>query len=254
MASAGQPADLSRIRVNCAYCSLSELCLPHGLGPDELNILESITKHSKPMHRGTYLFRDGDPFISLYAVRSGSVKLYKLADNGDDHIIGFYFPGEVLGFDAIEKNRHVCSAITMETSTYCSFPFNRLENICSKLPGLQHHIFSLMSRELSGEHELLLSLADKTAEERVATFLISLSQRFKRIGYSPQAFKLAMSRQDIGNYLGLTTETVSRILARLQREYIIATERKNIEIKDLDRLHDLCTSHMKNSKCAGDSA
>ena len=236
-----QVADFSKIKVACSNCNLSELCLPRGLEPEELNMLESVVRQSKPLHRGDYIFRTGDPFRSLFAVHSGTIKLYTTTDSGDDQIMGFYFPGEILGFDAIENNQHACSAVALETSTYCAFSFNRLEDICNRIPGLQRQIFRLMSRELSSDNELLLTLSNKNAEGKIATFLVSLSHRFKRLGYSSSVFKLAMSRQDIGNYLGLTIETVSRIFSRLQRDNIIATARKNVEIKDHARLKNICT-------------
>ena len=243
-----QVTDFSRLKASCSNCNLSELCLPRSLTPQEFDDLEDIIKRSRPLHRGDHIFRSGDPFHSLYAVRSGTVKLYTTTDAGDDQIMGFYFPGEIMGFDAIENDRHLCSAIALETITYCAFSFTRLEDLCKKIPGLQHQIFRLMSRELSSDNELLLTLSNKNAEEKIATFLVSLSSRFNRLGYSSTEFRLAMSRQEIGNYLGLTIETVSRIFSKLQRENYIATERKIVQIKNLAALKVLCSGSPESAE------
>ncbi len=246
MNSKPQITDLSEIKLSCSNCNLAELCLPRGLDLKELDTLEQIIKRSKPIHKGDYIFRNGDTFRSLYAVRSGTIKIYTTTNNGDNQVMGFYFPGEIIGFDAIENNKHQCSAVALETSTYCAFNFDNIEEICTTIPGLQHQMFRLMSRELTTENELLLTLCNKNAEEKIATFLISLSHRFEQRGYAANEFKLTMSRQDIGNYLGLTIETVSRIFSKLQRDKIIAIDHKIVEIKDREILHKICTKSYEN--------
>ncbi len=246
MNSKPQITDLSEIKLSCSNCNLAELCLPRGLDLKELDTLEQIIKRSKPIHKGDYIFRNGDPFRSLYAVRSGTIKIYTTTDDGDNQVMGFYFPGEIIGFDAIENNKHQCSAVALETSTYCAFNFDNFEELCTTIPGLQHQMFRLMSKELTTENELLLTLCNKNAEEKIATFLISLSNRFEQRGYAANEFKLSMSRQDIGNYLGLTIETVSRIFSKLQRDQIIATNHKVVEIKDSETLHQICTKSSEN--------
>jgi CRP/FNR family transcriptional regulator, anaerobic regulatory protein len=218
---------------------LHELCLPRGLKVEDLEQLESVVKRSHPLQGGDYLFRAGDALNNLYAVRSGSIKLFLVDKNGVDQILGFYFPGEILGLDAIDSKKHLCTAIAMETSSYCAFPFTHLADICSRVPELQNQMFRMMSRELTYENELLLTIGKKNAEERLATFLLSLSNRFQRLGYSSKEFKLAMSRQEIANYLGLTIETVSRILSRFQKEQIIDVARKQINIKNHEVLHKI---------------
>jgi len=205
-----------------------------------LEVLEKMVKRSRPLHRSDYIFRAGDKFKSLYAVRSGTVKVYTTTDNGEEQIMGFYFPGEIIGFDAIESDKHVCSAIALETSSFCAFSFEKLEVVSGNIPGLRHQIYRLMSRELSSDNQLLLTLSNKAAEEKIATFLISLSGRFERLGYSANEFKLAMSRQEIGNYLGMTIETVSRIFSKLQRKNIISTNHKIVQIIDPNALDRIC--------------
>lgn len=231
---------LSEIKLSCSNCNLAELCLPRGLNLKELDKMEKIIKRSKPIQKGDYIFRSGDPFRSLYAVRSGTVKIYTIADDGNKQVMGFYFPGEIIGFDGIEKDIHQCSAVALETCTYCGINFHNLEEISSSIPGLQHQIFRLMSKEVTTENKLLLTLCNKNAEEKIATFLISLSHRFEQRGYSANEFKLVMSRQDIGNYLGLTIETVSRVFSKFQREQIIDTNQKIVNLKNIDALHQIC--------------
>lgn len=235
-----QAVDFTKIKVSCENCNLAELCLPRGLGQKDLEKLERALRRARPLQKGEYLFRAGDAIGSLHAVRSGSVKLYTTDADGEEQIIGFYFPGEILGLDALETDKHTCTAIAMETSSLCSFPFNSLSELCTQVPALQEQMFRLMSRELSYENQLLLTIGKKSAEERIATFLLSLSSRFKRLGYSANEFKLAMSRQEIGNYLGLTIETVSRIFGRLQKNGLISTDRKFIKIADMGGLQSMC--------------
>lgn len=241
MASSHQVFDISKFKVSCGNCSLSELCLPWGMKLEDLNELEKIIKRVRPLQRGEYLFHTGDKFQQIYAVRSGAIKAYKTTEDGNEQILGFYLPGELLGLDAIDNMEHVCTTVALETSSFCSIPFQRLEDLCHKIPGLQHQLYRLMSRELSTENESLLLLGKKSAEEKIATFLINLSSRLHQLGYSATEFRLPMSRQEIGNYLGLTVETVSRIFSRLQKDKLISIDRKLIKIVDFDALHNMCS-------------
>jgi len=235
-----QTFNIEKFKVSCANCNLAELCLPRGLEEGDLEKLETIIKRAQPLQRGDYLFRTGDQFHAIYAIRSGAVKVYKTTSDGDEQILGFHLPGELLGLDAIEWKHHVCTAVALETSSFCAIPFSRLEEMCQLLPGLQNQMYRLMSRELSTENESLLLLGKKSAEEKVATFLINLSTRLHLLGYSDTDFRLPMSRQEIGNYLGLTIETVSRIFSRLQNGKYISIDHKQVQITDLDTLHNLC--------------
>lgn len=237
--------DLQKIKVSCASCSLSELCLPRGMGQGALEKLESIVKRSSPLQKGDVLFRTGDEFKGIFAVRSGLVKVFATDDDGEEQIIGFFLPGEMLGLDAIESQIHACSAVALETSSYCTVPFSELSEICKQIPELQNQLLRIMSRELSSENKMLLTLGKKNSEEKVATFLLTISTRYYQLGYSANEFKLMMSRQEIGNYLGITFETVSRVLGLLQRNGIIKVNRKAIKIIDMVALKNLvsgCTS------------
>ena len=229
-----------KIKTSCNTCGLSDLCLPAGLEQSDMDKLEESVNRSRPIHKGDVIFEMGNKFDSVYAIRSGTAKLIRLTETGDEQIIGFYLPGELLGLDAIENGQYKCTAVAMETLTYCAFPFDRLATLSQVIPGLQQQIFRLMSKELSSENEMLLSICNKNAEARVATFLISLSQRFQNLGYSSSEFNLSMSRQEIATYLGLTMETVSRIISKFQKQGILKTERKMVTISENERLHQIC--------------
>ena len=231
--------DLSKVRVTCECCHLSAMCLPHSLSPHEIEQINKLVRHSHALRRGDFLFRNGAEFTSLYAVRSGSFKVFTYTDEGNEQILGFYFPGEIIGFDAINNNRHASSALALETSSYCAIPFARLEDLSMAIPKLQHRVMQLMSMEITHENDLMTMLCNKSAEEKVGTFLLTLSARFSQLGYSSTSFKLAMSRQDIGNFLGLSVETVSRILSRLQKDNFIAINNKSIELLDSDKLSEI---------------
>jgi CRP/FNR family transcriptional regulator len=228
--------DLSKIRVTCRVCSLSELCLPRGLDARSLQLLDGVVQRSAQLRRNDRLFRAGDTLDSLYAVRSGSLKLQAMTDDGREQIIGFYFPGELIGLDALATGHHVCTAVALETSSTCSIPFARLSDVCRQVPGLQDQMFRLMGRELTADSELLMAINRKTADARIAGFLLSLSRRLQRLGYSANEFRLSMSRQEIGDYLGLTVETVSRVFSRLNANKAITTRHRLVRILDPARL------------------
>ncbi len=229
--------DFTHLKVACAECSLYRLCLPMGLDHEDLGRLDAILKRSRPLRRGDHLFRTDDRFRSMYAVRSGSVKTYTPCEDGTEQVIGFHLPGELVGLDAIENERHLCSAKVLETTSVCELPYERLFELSAQIPSLQRHFFRLLSKELGRDEHMLLLLGKATAEERLATFLVNLSQRFKARGFSEMEFNLSMSRHDIGNYLGLAVETVSRMFSRLQDDGVLTVHRKNIVIHDMARLH-----------------
>lgn len=235
-----QVVDINKFKTSCETCNLAELCLPRGLNKQELVQLEKMIRQTRPLQKGEYLFRSGDPLSSLYAVRSGSIKLFTNSNDGEEQIIGFYLPGEIVGLDGFDNDVHSCGAIALETSSLCNFPYKQLTDICKKIPALQDQMFRLMGREISDENKLLLTISKKSAEERIATFLISLSMRFRTLGFSAEEFKLSMSRQEIGNYLGLTIETVSRIFSRFQKSNYISIDKKHIRITDRAGLGLVC--------------
>lgn len=243
--SSNPVVSIANIKVACQNCSLASLCLPMGLNPSDVEKLEAIVKRSRPLRRGDHLFEADGPFRSLYAVKTGSVKTYTIGADGSEQVLGFHLPGELLGLDAIQGERHRCSARILETSSVCELPFNRLEELASHIPSLQHQLFRLLSKEIGQDTDMVALLSRSPAEERLASFLLSLSERFKRRGFSAREFNLSMSRQEIGSYLGLALETVSRLFTRFQDEGILRVERKHIEVLDLDRLRAV-VSHQTN--------
>jgi CRP/FNR family transcriptional regulator len=227
------------IRVACKHCSLATLCLPMGLDPGDLDRLEDIVKRARPLHRGDFLFREGDRFRSLYVVKTGSVKSFAPSAEGGEQVLGFHLPGELIGLDAIEKDAHICSAKALETAAICEVPFSRLEELTATIPSLQHQMYRLLSKEIAHDTDMLLLLGKKRAEERLAAFLVSMSKRLQKRGLSPTDFHLSMSRHEIGNYLGLAVETVSRLFTRFQEEGLMQVDRKHIQLHAMDALESL---------------
>ena len=230
---------LSTLKTACKNCKLHQLCLPLGLENDDMDQLDSIVKRAKPYQKGEYLFQHGDTFNAIYAVRSGSVKTFSQDDTGDEQITGFYLAGEMMGLDAVHEGHHPCSAIALETTSVCKIPFNRLEELSSQLPNLQHQLLRIMSKEITEDQALLILLGQKSAEERVAAYIVNMSDRMDKRGFSSLEFNLSMSRKDIGNYLGLTIETISRTFSNLQQKKLINSQRKHIEITDPEKLRAL---------------
>lgn len=230
----------SRAKGNCAIscnnCSISQLCLPFSLNGQEMDKLDEIIERKKPLHKGDYLFESGAPLNAIYAVRSGSFKSYTLSEQGDEQITGFHLAGDLVGFDAINKMQHQSFSQALETSMVCEIPFETLDELAGKLPKLRQQIMRLMSSEITYDQEMLLLLNKKSAEERLASFIYNLSERFGERGFSRKEFRFTMTRGEIGNYLGLTVETISRLLSRFQKADLIKVEGKFITILDNDAL------------------
>jgi CRP/FNR family transcriptional regulator len=236
MGANSKVVSIDGIKVACGNCSLATLCLPFGLDTDDVERLEKIIKRNRPIQRGHVLFSPGDKFQSLYVIKTGAVKTFSQTPSGDEHVIGFHLPGEMLGLDAIQNDQHGCFAKALETTAICELPFQSLEQLSTSIPSLQHQMLRLLSKEVSAEASMISLLNNSTAEERLASFLLSLSDRFKRRGFSATDFFLAMSRQDIGSYLGLALETVSRLFTRFQEHGILEVDRKHVQIRDMDAL------------------
>jgi len=218
---------------------MSALCLPLALDSSSLDRLDKVIERGRPIHKNKYIFHGGDPFRAVYAIRSGAVKSFCISDDGSEQVTGFYLPGEIFGWDGIDNNTHSNTATTLETTALCEIPFARFEEISRTMPILQKHFIRLMAKELTSDQELIGLLAKSSAEERVASLLLSLSSRLKRQHLSATQFRLPMSRADIGNYLGLTVETVSRVFSRFQSFDLILCDKKEIEIINLNGLSAL---------------
>lgn len=226
-------------QVNCGNCRLNSICLPLALESDDIQQLDDIIQRSKPLQKGTFLYREGDDFQSVFAVRSGTLKAFRTTDDGREQVTGFYFPGEIVGMDGISKNLHASSARALETSAVCEIPFASLEKLSAIMPRLQRHFFQLMSSEITADQLLITLLSKNSAEERVAALMLSISSRNARRKLSATRFRLPMSRVDIGNYLGLTVETVSRVFSRMQKLELLEVDNKEIQILDLEGVRSL---------------
>ncbi|MBE0439134.1 MAG: fumarate/nitrate reduction transcriptional regulator Fnr [Gammaproteobacteria bacterium] len=236
--------DLAKIehehRVACQDCSLFRLCLPLGLQNSDLAQLDTIIKRSQSYKRAHTLFSTGNEFKSLYVVRSGSFKTTISAVNGREQVTGFYFPGEFIGLDAIHQQSYQSNAKALETSSVCELPFENLQDIGKQMPQLQIQLLTRLSKELSSDKNLMLLLGKKTADEKIATFLLSLSKRFHDRGFSATEFQLTMSRSDIANHLGLAVETVSRVMSRFQEDGLIEINGKAISLLNTTAINVMC--------------
>lgn len=227
------------LRVACSRCNLKELCLPLGLSSDELNKVDAVVSSRRRLARGDTLFRSGDVFQALHAVRSGFLKSTLAAPDGREQVTGFHMAGELIGMDGIGSGRHACNTVALEDSEVCVIPYERLEDVAGAVPALRNHFHKVMSREIVREHGVMLLLGTMNAEERLAAFLLNLSQRFEARGYSRSEFVLRMTRAEIGNYLGLKLETVSRALSRFAADGLIEVNQKHVQIKNAAGLREL---------------
>lgn len=233
--------SIAQLRQSCRSCSLRDLCLPLGLGADDMQKLESIVHSRGPIRSGEHLFREGDAFHALYAVKSGAVKTYTIDNQGREHVLGFHIAGEVTGLDGIHSGRNRCNAVALQTTSVCAVPFARLEQVIHEVPGLQAQMLRIMSRELSASAQLA---TDHSAEERLAGFLLGLSKRYARRGLPPNLLSLPMPRRDIASHLRLATETVSRLFARFQADGLVSVRRREVQILDVEALHALGASFL----------
>ncbi len=234
-----QTVPIDKLRVACSTCGLKELCLPIGLTGEELGKIDSLVSLRRSFRKGTHIYRAGEPFDALYAVRAGFFKTTVLLADGRDQVTGFSMAGELLGMDGIGTEKHTCDAVALEDSEVCVIPFSRLEEFSRELHSLQHHFHKVMSREIVRDHGVMMLLGSMRAEERLAAFLVNLSQRFTARGYSPSEFYLRMTREEIGSYLGLKLETVSRVFSKFQGDGMISVQQKHVRIIDIPRLRQL---------------
>lgn len=220
----------------CSTCAFSQACLSEGMDKRALLDLHVLVEHVGPLHAGEHIFREGDPFEAIAAVRTGTVKTYVVDRDGREHVLGFHLPGEVIGLNAIDGEHYPCNAIALDTVMLCRFSFPKIAVLAARLPGLQKHLFRLLSRDI-GRAALLAG--DWSADQRMAAFLIALSRRLAARGFSAKRFQLTMARTDIANYLRLAPETVSRVLKRFQQDGLLGVDRRELELLDREQLETL---------------
>ncbi|GAA0543518.1 MULTISPECIES: fumarate/nitrate reduction transcriptional regulator Fnr [Rheinheimera] len=230
---------MQRSAINCQDCGFSQLCLPFSLNDTELNRLDDIIQRKKPLHKADMLFEAGQTQRCLYAIRTGSFKTFTLTEQGEQQITGFHLPGDIVGFDALSNQQHPSYAEALETAMVCEIPLPNLETLLDQLPRLRQQMMRLMSEDIQADQQMMLLLNRKTAEQKLATFLSQLAQRYASRGFSGSEFRLTMTRSDIGNYLGLTVETISRLLSKLDKEQLIQVNGKLISINDKTALSKL---------------
>ena len=237
----GSPGSLKLIHVKsaCENCRVRELCLPTSLDGVQLNLMDQLVKRVKPLKKGEYLYHTGDDFKGLYAIQSGALKTMGLTVEGKEQVTGFHLEGELVGMDAVDISQHPCNAIALENTEVCLIPFNKLEDLAQEVPKLMHDLARIMSREILREERTLIMLGSTSAEQRLAMFLLNLYKRQLRRGGEECLLRLQMTRQDIGNYLGLAFETVSRHLNHFQEEQLLTIENRKITLLDLAGLESI---------------
>jgi CRP/FNR family transcriptional regulator len=227
------------IKVACSNCNLRELCMPVGLSDSELKRVDELVTQRRSIKRGSALFHNGEAFSALYAVRTGFFKTSLTTEDGRDQVTGFQMAGEIIGLDGIVNEQHTCDAIALEDAEVCVMPFDRIEDISREVGALQKHVHRIMRREIVREHGVMLLLGSMRAEERLAAFLLNLVQRLQARGFSRSELILRMTREEIGSYLGMKLETVSRTFSKFADEGIIEVNQRHIHIQDSEALKRL---------------
>ena len=230
---------INAIKVACSNCNLRELCMPVGLTGEQMQRLDDIVATRRKLKRGEALFSNGEAFTSLYAIRTGFFKTCVTTEDGRDQVTGFQMAGEIMGLDGVARDRHSCDAIALEDAEVCVMPYERLEELSREVNALQHHVHKIMSREIVREHGVMLLLGSMRAEERLAAFLLNLVQRLHARGFSQTELVLRMTREEIGSYLGLKLETVSRTFSKFADEGIIEVKQRHVRILDTGKLQSL---------------
>jgi len=224
------------IKVACSNCNLRELCMPLGLNEDELKRLDDLVAARRKISRGDILYRNGEKFSALYAIRTGFFKTTVAAEDGRDQVTGFQMAGEVIGLDGIVSDHHTCDAVALEDAEVCVMNFDRLEDLSREINALQRHVHKIMSREIVRENGVMLLLGSMRADERLAAFLLNLVQRLHARGFSQSELVLRMTREEIGSYLGLKLETVSRTFSKFVEEGIVEVKQRHVRILNPEAL------------------
>ena len=234
--------DPQTIKVACSNCNLRELCMPVGLEPSEMDRIDDLVATRRKIKRGENLFRNGETFTSLYAIRTGFFKTCVITEDGRDQVTGFQMAGEIIGLDGIVNDHHTCDAVALEDAEVCVMPFDRIEELSREVTALQRHVHQIMSREIVREHGVMLLLGSMRAEERLAAFLLNLVQRLHARGFSQSELVLRMTREEIGSYLGLKLETVSRTFSKFVDEGIVEVKQRHVRILDTEALKGIVNS------------
>lgn len=239
------PINSQAVKIACSNCNLRELCMPMGLKADELEKIDHIVAVRRKIKRGARLYRNGEKFTSLYAIRTGFFKTCITTEDGRNQVTGFQMAGEIMGLDGIVKDVHACDAVALEDAEVCVMPFDRIEELSREIVSLQRHVHQVMSREIVREHSVMLLLGSMRAEERLAAFLLNLVQRLHARGFSQSELLLRMTREEIGSYLGLKLETVSRTFSKFVEQGVVEVKQRQVRIIDLDALKLIVNNHQQ---------
>ena len=231
-----QAPPTSSLNTTCSTCHLREVCLPCGLAIIDVDRLDTLMFTRRRIPAGQTLFREGDNFHFIYAVRSGTLKSSLTLADGREQVSGFHIAGEVVGLDGVALGKHASAAVALEDTEVCAIPYTHLTDLAATTSSMQHVVSRLMSREILREHSLMVLLGSMNAEERLAAFLLNLSQRYAARGYSATEFHLRMSRAEIGSYLGMKLETVSRTFSAFQQQRLLDVDKRHVRILDIEAL------------------
>ena len=237
--------NLQAIKASCSNCNLRELCMPMGLSHEQMQRIDEIVTTRRKIKRGTRLFHNGETFTSLYAIRTGFFKTCVTTEDGRDQVTGFQMAGEIIGLDGIVNDHHTCDAVALEDAEVCVMPFDKLEELSREVNALQNHVHKVMSREIVREHGVMLLLGSMRAEERLAAFILNLVQRLHARGFSQTELVLRMTREEIGSYLGLKLETVSRAFSKFAEDQIMEVKQRHVRILDVEALRRI----VNNQQC-----
>ncbi len=244
--NAGTGLHPNAIKVACSNCNLRELCMPLGLSQTEIDRIDDVVASRRKIKRGATLFRNGEKFTSLYAIRTGFFKTCVASEDGRDQVTGFQMAGEIVGLDGIVNDQHTCDAVALEDAEVCVMPFDRIEELSREVNSLQRHMHKIMSREIVRENGVMLLLGSMRAEERLAAFLLNLVQRLHARGFSQSELVLRMTREEIGSYLGLKLETVSRTFSKFAEDGIVEVKQRHVRILRTDALKDIVNPQVCN--------
>ena len=235
-------AELYELRRNCGYSAITDFELPAGLSIEDFQTLNTTVRDRVPLDRGDTLFRQGDPFVAIYVVRAGSLKTFMEGSEGDVQILGFHLPGDIMGIGGLINEHHPCSAEPLERSSVFELRYAKLQEVSTNVPALHHQLIRVISRALVNEQRHMVMMGKQQAQRRLAVFIRSLAGRYARLSRDPLVLTLSMSRSDIGNYLGLALETVSRLFTKMEADGVLAVNGKSVRILRRDVLDELCGS------------
>lgn len=233
--------DFTEVKAQCQHCDMNPVCHPPGMKTEEMDSLDQWFPTRRRLKRGESLYEKGDPFTAIYAVRSGFFKTLLPSQEQRDQITGFQMTGEILGIDGIGSGHHACKAVALEASEVCMMPYGSVEELASNLPNLHAHLNKLMSQRIVQDQTTFQILANLRSESRLAAFLLDLGKRFSHLGYSPNTFVLRMTREEIGSYLGLSLETVSRLFSRFQEDGLVDVQTRHLQITQPEALSEIAS-------------